>query len=93
MFVYLFVALLLPQLWDDYIQTCYIGSARPQFVYGGVVIFAGGLGEEGRRGQMQILYVNVYGVVPPPGGEGYYKSPPFTVQSSDPHVFQCSEVF
>ena len=44
-------------------------------------------------GGTQILHVNVYRVAPPAGGEGYYKSPPFTVQSSDPHVFQCSEVF
>ena len=42
---------------------------------------------------MQIVYVNVYRVAPLSGGEGYYKSPPFTVQYSCSHVFQCREVF
>ena len=28
-----------------------------------------------------------------PGGRGHHKSPPFTVQYSCPHVFQCSELF
>ena len=53
------------------------------------------VGERGRRerGGMQILRVNVYCVASTPGGGGYYKSPPFKVQYSCPHVFQCSEVF
>ena len=36
-FVCLFVVLLLLQLWVDYIQTCYIGSAGPQLMYWGVL--------------------------------------------------------
>ena len=47
-------------------------------MYGGVFIFAGGLGEVKGEGT-QILYVNVYRVAPPPGEGGYYNSPPFTV--------------
>ena len=61
-------------------------------MYGGVFIFAGGLGEVKGEGT-QILYVNVYRVAPPPGEGGYYKSPSFTVQYSCLHVFQCCEVF
>ena len=50
--------------------------------YGSVSIFASGLGWG--TGRTQILYVNVSRVAPPPGGRGYYKSPPFTVQYSIP---------
>ena len=42
-------------------------------MYRGVFTFAGGLVVGG--GGTQILYVNVYRVAPPPGGEGYYMSP------------------
>ena len=65
-------------------------------MYRGVFMFAGGLGVGGGvvgMGGAQIFYVNVYRVAPSPGGRGYYKSPPFIVQYSWPHVFQCSEVF
>ena len=44
-------------------------------MYRAVSLFAAGLGKE-----RHILYVNVYRVVPPPGGVGYYMSPPFTVR-------------
>ena len=87
--------LLLPQFWDNYIQTCYIGSAWPQLVYQGVFIFASGLGgaEEGRQREGRKFSVNLCCVAPPPGGRGYYNSSRITVQYSCLDIFQCSEVF
>jgi len=71
-----------------FIQTCYIGSTWPQLVHRGVFIFAGGLGGRGGgNANSQCEYVSRSTT---PGGREYYKSLPFIVEYSCPHIFQCN---
>ena len=87
-FVFVFVVLV-PQLWADYIQTCYIGSAWPQLVYLDVFIFAGGLRGRGQGKSPNSPSKCVSCIATSRSGRVLQVSTIYSVQYSCPRIFQC----